>query len=225
MAEALPNGIALALQLRDPRLAQRAPCVDDPLAPLPQASSTAGSSSGAAGSLHLHVAAAAPGRAGKPRGEKRRRQGTRGAPAAQSVLPTYGARSWLRSTGRAASGMAHWRCYCQINSAAFSCISGTDMLCSKVQETVSQRARRGVTNAVELMRASAVSDEELAAAARLCQELRGAQPPASPLWAQARPQPPLPEAAVSALRRRARLDALHLGGLAPAHEPVAKLIL
>lgn len=74
----------------------------------------------------------------------------------------------------------------------------------------------------KLTSVSAVPDEELAAAARLCQELRRAPPPASPLWAQARPQPPLPEAAVSALRRRARLDALHLGGLAPALEPVTK---
>ena len=74
----------------------------------------------------------------------------------------------------------------------------------------------------KLTSASAVPDEELAAATRLCQELRRAPPPASSLWAQARSQPPLPEAAVSAVRRRARLDALHLGGLAPAHEPVKK---
>ena len=67
---------------------------------------------------------------------------------------------------------------------------------------------------------SAVPDDELAAAVRLCQELRRDPPPASPLWARNRPQPPLPEAAVSALRRCARLDALHLGGLAPAPEPV-----
>ena len=93
MAEALPNGIALALQLRDPRLAQRAPCEDDPLAPPPQATSTAGSSSGAAGSLYLHVAAAATGRAGNALGEKRQRQSKRGAPAAQSMRTTYGARN------------------------------------------------------------------------------------------------------------------------------------
>lgn len=93
MAEALPTGIALALQLRDPWLSQRAQRMDDPLAPLPEAPSRADSSSGAAGSSHLHVVAAAPGHAGNMHGAKRRRQGKRGAPAAQSMLPMYGARS------------------------------------------------------------------------------------------------------------------------------------
>ena len=91
MAEALPDGIVLALHLRDPRLAQRAPPADDPLAPKPQAPIIAGNSSGAASSSHLHVAAAAAGHAGAVGGAKRRRQGKRGAPAAQAVLPTYGA--------------------------------------------------------------------------------------------------------------------------------------
>ena len=127
MAEALPNGIALALQLRDPRLAQCAPCMDDPLAPLPEATSTAGSSSGAAGSAHLHVAAPTTGRAGNVHGAKRRRQGKRGAPAAQSVLPTYGARSWPK----ALEGLVMIYRICSMSSAfltggaAFNCIPGT----------------------------------------------------------------------------------------------------
>lgn len=66
-------------------------------------------------------------------------------------------------------------------------------------------------------------DEELAEAKRLVRELRAAPPSAGELWAERPPPPPLPEAAVSALRRRARLAALHLDGLAPDLGPARSL--
>ncbi|KAK9819579.1 hypothetical protein WJX81_006009 [Elliptochloris bilobata] len=63
-------------------------------------------------------------------------------------------------------------------------------------------------------------DKEVAEMRRLCGKLRHERLPASPLWAQARPPPPpLPEAAVSMMRRCERLAAMHLSGLAPTPDP------
>ncbi len=115
-------------------------------------------------------------------------------------------------------------CRCATHLHPGDQIASVSQICLqwKVQGMKAQQRACEVAYIGELTCASAVPDEELAAAVRLCQELRRAPPLASPLWAQDRPQPPLPEAVVSALRRRARLDALHLGGLAPAQEPVMR---